>query len=168
MASVSAVWICRSGHAGAKAVWDDPDQPMLDGGDGDQSPAGFPCNQIVPGSRHSGTSSPIWAGWVARVSVSIHRPRTPLILLVSNDATGLPSLQQAQGGPVGECSVTSRCPNGAWSAIQHAGLDARSPRRRTNDEEKQDRRRGWCHRGGNDPWRHRWRLRLPRRETRSL
>jgi 4-amino-4-deoxy-L-arabinose transferase-like glycosyltransferase len=33
-ASVSTVWIYRSGHSGAKAVWDDPDQPMLDG-DGD-------------------------------------------------------------------------------------------------------------------------------------
>jgi hypothetical protein len=34
-ASVSTVWIYRAGHSGAKAVWDDPDQPMLDGGDGD-------------------------------------------------------------------------------------------------------------------------------------
>ena len=33
-ASVSTVWIYRSGHSGAKAVWDDPDQPRLDG-DGD-------------------------------------------------------------------------------------------------------------------------------------
>jgi hypothetical protein len=32
IASVSTVWIYRIGHSGAKAVWDDPDQPMLDGG----------------------------------------------------------------------------------------------------------------------------------------
>jgi Predicted membrane protein (DUF2231) len=33
-ASVSTVWTYRAGHSGAKAVWDDPNQPMLDG-DGD-------------------------------------------------------------------------------------------------------------------------------------
>jgi hypothetical protein len=86
---------------------------------------------------------------VAPVPMSIHPYRnadTPCV----NYAMGLRSSQQAQGGPVGGCSVTSTHPNGAWSAIQHAESDAHC-RRRTNDEEKRDRRRGWCRCGGNAP-----------------
>lgn len=28
--TLSGVWVYRTGHSGAKAVWDDPDRPMLD------------------------------------------------------------------------------------------------------------------------------------------